>query len=293
MPGIFTRIKSSTDYIRWRSFYSFISSSMKREQPSIVPMHSLIQSCKKWFNAARKPWAPYLRATLIVSIGGLLNGLDTGTIGPVTVMSSFVTTFGPLSATLHGLVISSILLTATVGSLCAGNLSDSLGRTRAISLGALIFAVGAALEAGSVNLAMLIAGRSVLGLGEGLFFSTLVVFVVYYDRGLRCFADFAEVTFAKFRRHQNAECLLLSYSCASRLGLCSASSYLTELHRSLLLSLFASRSRSNPLSPSPLPYSHISSSHLHHVGLSKKVAKSKPALHGMYSVSQVRKERKS
>lgn len=90
-------------------------------------------------------------------------------------MASFTQTFGVLSSTLHGLVISSILLTAGVASLFAGHLSDSLGRTSAIALGAVVFAVGAALEASAFGIGMLIAARCVVGVGEGLFFSTLVV----------------------------------------------------------------------------------------------------------------------
>lgn len=90
-------------------------------------------------------------------------------------MPSFVDTFGALSSTVHGLVISSVLLAAAFSSLCSGSLSDTLGRTRAIAIGALVFAIGAAMEAGSKNLIMLVLGRAVLGIGEGLFFSTLVV----------------------------------------------------------------------------------------------------------------------
>ena len=90
-------------------------------------------------------------------------------------MPSFTDTFGPLSASLHGLVISSILLSATVASLFAGALSDSLGRSRAIAIGALVFAIGAALEAGAMTLGMLIAGRLTVGAGEGIFLSVIVV----------------------------------------------------------------------------------------------------------------------
>ena len=117
----------------------------------------------------------YVSASLIVSLGGLLNGLDTGTIGPVTNMPSFSDSFGILSSSLNGLVVSSILLPATVASLFAGALSDSLGRTRAVAIGALFFAIGAALEASAFSLGMLIGGRCVVGIGEGLFLSTLVV----------------------------------------------------------------------------------------------------------------------
>lgn len=90
-------------------------------------------------------------------------------------MPSFIATFGEISSTLHGLVVSSVLPTATLASLFAGLISDKLGRTRAIVIGAFTFAVGAAIEAASTNLGMFIGGRCIVGLGEGTFLSTLVV----------------------------------------------------------------------------------------------------------------------
>ncbi|MCJ1262955.1 hypothetical protein MMC22_002825 [Lobaria immixta] len=130
----------------------------------------------RWLKTIRNP-PRYLSASLIVSLGGLLNGLDTGTIGPVTAMPSFTENFGVLSSTLHGMVISSVLLPATFASLFAGPLSDNVGRTRAVALGAVFFAIGAALEASAVSIGMLVAARCVVGVGEGLFLSTLVVYI--------------------------------------------------------------------------------------------------------------------
>jgi MFS family permease len=101
--------------------------------------------------------------------------LDTGVIGPVTTMPVFVVYFGELSSTMHGMVVSTVLLSATFASLFAGSLSDTMGRTRAVSIGSAVFALGAALEAGASNLGMLITGRFIVGIGEGLFLSTLVV----------------------------------------------------------------------------------------------------------------------
>lgn len=92
-------------------------------------------------------------------------------------MASFTSTFGELSSTLHGLVVSSVLLTATLASLFAGQISDQFGRTKAIALGAALFGIGAALETGAVSLGMFICGRCVVGIGEGTFLSTLVVYV--------------------------------------------------------------------------------------------------------------------
>jgi len=101
--------------------------------------------------------------------------MDTGIIGPVTVMTSFNSQLGPLSAITHGLTVSSILIPAAVSSFFAGRLADVLGRPIGIAIGTGIFGLGAALQAGAVRLAMFIVGRIVEGLGEGLYMGTLVV----------------------------------------------------------------------------------------------------------------------
>ena len=94
-------------------------------------------------------------------------------------MPSFEASFGTLSSMMHGLVISSVLASAAVASGFSGLLSDSLGRTYAIGIGGLVFALGAALEAAAMSLIMLILGRLIVGVGEGLFISTLVVCVLF------------------------------------------------------------------------------------------------------------------
>lgn len=120
---------------------------------------------------------PYTLACVLVSIGGLLFGLDTGCIGPITTMPAFLDYFGDLSSTIHGLLVSSILIPASLTSFFAGSAADALGRVRAIGIGGIIFALGTALEASAQNLAMLFVGRCITGVGEGLFLSTLVVYV--------------------------------------------------------------------------------------------------------------------
>lgn len=101
--------------------------------------------------------------------------MDTGIIGPVTVMKSFVSQFGTQSASIHGLIVSSILIPAAMSSFFAGRVADILGRPKGIAIGALIFGLGAALEAGAVNIMMFIIGRCIEGIGEGLYLGTLVV----------------------------------------------------------------------------------------------------------------------
>lgn len=101
--------------------------------------------------------------------------MDTGIIGSVTVMKSYVSNFGPLSATVHGLVVSAILIPAAISSFFAGRVADVLGRPKIIAIGALIFGLGAAFEAGAVHLAMFVIGRIIAGVGEGLYLGTLTV----------------------------------------------------------------------------------------------------------------------
>ena len=92
-------------------------------------------------------------------------------------MPSFINTFGHFSATLHGVIVSSILISGVLMSLLGGILADRYGRTRMIALGSLIFGIGAALETTSVHLAMFIVGRLIKGAGEGMFLSTVYVLV--------------------------------------------------------------------------------------------------------------------
>jgi MFS family permease len=120
----------------------------------------------------------YVTASILCSFGGFLFGHDTGIIGPVTVMDDFTKYVGNPSPTIHGLIVSSILIPAAVSSFFAGRLADVMGRTRGIALGSFIFALGAAIEAASVHIAMFVVGRVVEGIGEGLYLGTLVVYVV-------------------------------------------------------------------------------------------------------------------
>ncbi|TAQ91181.1 hypothetical protein B7494_g564 [Chlorociboria aeruginascens] len=92
-------------------------------------------------------------------------------------MPQFSSSLSPLSPTLHGLLISSILIPAAISSLFSGHLANKLGRIRAISLGTFVFGLGASIESSSVKLGMLIAGRVIKGLGEGGFLSLLVVYI--------------------------------------------------------------------------------------------------------------------
>ena len=70
-----------------------------------------------------------------------------------------------------------ILIPAAVASFFTGHFADKTGRPKSIAVGALIFAFGTTIECATVKLAMLLIGRAVTGIGQGLFLSTLVVYI--------------------------------------------------------------------------------------------------------------------
>ncbi|KAI0173263.1 putative MFS sugar transporter [Hypoxylon sp. FL1284] len=119
----------------------------------------------------------YVLASVAVSLGGLINGLDTGSIGAITQMPQFAESVGQLSATMLGITVATIMLTGTLPSLFAGHLADKFGRLAAIIPGALLFGVGALLQCLARGLAQFVAGRAVAGFGQGIFMSNVSVYI--------------------------------------------------------------------------------------------------------------------
>ncbi|KAI1187505.1 general substrate transporter [Nemania serpens] len=119
----------------------------------------------------------YVLASVAVSLGGLLNGFDTGSIGAITSMPQFSESLGKFSASLLGFTVSIILLTGTIPSVFAGQLADRYGRLMIIIPGAMLFGVGALIQATSFSPAQLIVGRSISGLGEGTFLSIMSTYI--------------------------------------------------------------------------------------------------------------------
>ncbi|KAG8905940.1 hypothetical protein FRB99_007945 [Tulasnella sp. 403] len=123
-------------------------------------------------------WNVYVVATF-VSIAGLFFGLDTGAIGPVTVMPQFLDKFGKFrNEAIQGALVATILFSASTASFFSGALSDRISRRRTIMLGALVAGIGSALEAGSNKLGMLVVGRLVAGAGEGIFLGPCGVYLI-------------------------------------------------------------------------------------------------------------------
>lgn len=102
----------------------------------------------------------------ITATGGLLFGYDTGVISGALLFIR--QDFAPLSPLMEGVIVSFLLVGAVVGALSGGPLSDRFGRRPTALLAATIFAVGALIVALTPNVALLVFGRFVLGLGVGI-----------------------------------------------------------------------------------------------------------------------------
>ncbi|KAK6074014.1 polyol transporter 2-like protein 1 [Seiridium cupressi] len=84
---------------------------------------------------------------------------------------------GDLTPFLVGFTVSLIMLTGAVPSISAGQLADSLGRHKVITLGAVLFGIGAAIEGSSYGLPQFLVGRALAGFGEGVYLSNVAVYI--------------------------------------------------------------------------------------------------------------------
>ncbi|RFU32759.1 hypothetical protein B7463_g3576, partial [Scytalidium lignicola] len=103
---------------------------------------------------------------LWAAIGGLLFGYDTGAISSVLVLIG--TDLGkPLSSNDSELITSLTSGGAFIGAVIAGLLADRFGRKICILFAAVLFTLGAVIQASSFSLIQMATGRAVIGLGVG------------------------------------------------------------------------------------------------------------------------------
>ncbi|KAF9623998.1 hypothetical protein IFM89_007696 [Coptis chinensis] len=124
-----------------------------------------------------------LMTCLIAATGGLIFGYDLGISGGVTSMEVFLKKFFPsvydkmkgshenqyckFDSQLLTSFTSSLYLAALVASFFASATTRVLGRKASMLVGGIVFLVGAALNGAATNVAMLIIGRILLGVGVG------------------------------------------------------------------------------------------------------------------------------
>ncbi|KAG5915015.1 hypothetical protein E4U42_000184 [Claviceps africana] len=108
------------------------------------------------------------------SMGGLLSGLDQSLISGANLYLPKDLNLDPHQ---NSLVNSGMPLGAVGGALVLSPANEYLGRKGAIYLSLILYTIGAALEAGSVNFGMIVSGRVILGFGVGLEGGTVPVYV--------------------------------------------------------------------------------------------------------------------
>ncbi len=101
----------------------------------------------------------------VIMLSGLLFGYDQGVIAGA--LDGIQKSFGA-GTTMIQIITSWVTLGALVGALVAGVLADRLGRRITILLAALLFSVGALLEALAPGTVVLVIGRLVVGFGVGV-----------------------------------------------------------------------------------------------------------------------------
>ena len=105
--------------------------------------------------------------TVIVTIGGLLQGFDISSLSAIISTKPFKAYYGKPDADLQGGITASISGGSFMGCHFAFFLIDRIGRRLLLQVGCIIFIVGAILCAASVDVAMLIVGRFICGFGVG------------------------------------------------------------------------------------------------------------------------------
>ncbi len=101
----------------------------------------------------------------IPALGGLLVGYNTAVVAGAL---EFITKDFSLTTVVQEFVVTSVLAGALVGAFLSGPITNKLGQRKTIQLSGLICVIGAAGIAMSVNVTMLIAFRSLLGIACGI-----------------------------------------------------------------------------------------------------------------------------
>ena len=119
--------------------------------------------------------SPYvLGAAFLASLGGFSFGYDQGVISIINVMPQFHETFprlapnAPGSSFWTGFMTGMLELGAFLGCFVFPKLADTFSRKWALSLVAGVFIIGAVMQTAAPDFAVLVAGRTITGVGVGM-----------------------------------------------------------------------------------------------------------------------------
>jgi sugar porter (SP) family MFS transporter len=123
----------------------------------------------------RSPSAFYWQLTLLATLGGFLFGYDTSNIGSAL---NFIP-YG-LTGFAEGYLVAGASIGAAVGAICAGPLTDRLGRKSLLIADAAIYAGGAVLSAVTPDAAVLLIARTLIGLAIGADSAIATAYIAEY-----------------------------------------------------------------------------------------------------------------
>ncbi|EPS37792.1 hypothetical protein H072_8346 [Dactylellina haptotyla CBS 200.50] len=115
-------------------------------------------------------------ATAFLAIGGFLFGYDSGIITSTISQPYFKEYFSTPSSTVTGGIVSAFQGGAILGTIWNMLFADKIGRKYTVLWGSVVSCIGCALQAGAVNMAMLIIGRFIAGAAVGMLTSTIPMY---------------------------------------------------------------------------------------------------------------------
>ncbi|KAJ5477170.1 general substrate transporter [Penicillium diatomitis] len=117
-----------------------------------------------------------LLSAAFLAIGGFLFGYDSGIITSTIGQPEFIKYFSYPSDNTTGGVVSAFQGGAILGTIINVFAGDRLGRKRSVFAGACISIIGCGLQAGAVDMAMLIIGRFIAGAAVGMLTSVVPMY---------------------------------------------------------------------------------------------------------------------
>ncbi|GKT44506.1 high-affinity glucose transporter [Colletotrichum spaethianum] len=113
---------------------------------------------------------------VFLAIGGFLFGYDSGIITSTIALDTFEAYFSDPSDTVAGGIVSAFQGGAILGTVFNMLFANKMGRRHTIFVGSVISCLGSALQAGAVNMTMLIIGRFIGGAAVGMVTSTIPMY---------------------------------------------------------------------------------------------------------------------
>lgn len=149
-------------------FYAFFPESKKL---------SFTQIRAKFYRAVSGEQKQEIMASLVttvVTIGGILFGYNLTVIAGALLM---IQDAWSLTAIESGIVVSSVMAGAMLGSLISGSLASAFGRRYVLMMTTVIFIVGSAVSGLADDVAMLVIGRFVNGVAMGVTVSIVPLYI--------------------------------------------------------------------------------------------------------------------